>query len=209
MEQEEFLEREKFVELEYQTLREEIAQDKDRRFKIAGLGFIGLPSAYYLYHVGSELQKFHLWVISLPLLVLVIACMYISKSRAIMRCGTYIKTKIETHIKENSKIKIGWENWLSENDQQNGYDKRDVDKILAKAFYILIVIYYLAATSLAAENAQTIKCCIQECGIKLSYGVWIVYLAIGVYASWFFLNHFKGISETEAIKAAKDKSKSE
>jgi hypothetical protein len=182
--------REKFLELEYKTLRKEIAQDKDHLFKLAGFGFIGLPSAYYLAHASEALQNFRMWVLLLPLLIGVITLLYISKSRSVMRCGTYIKEKIEPHIEENLESKIGWEQWLSDKAKQKDRDRRKVDKLFAISFCLLLGTYYLASTYLAAE---TVNATFGMVGFAVTWGV---YGVIGVIGVWFLVNNFESIVAT-------------
>jgi hypothetical protein len=82
---EKVMDRGTFLELEYQTLQEEIAQTKDHRFKLVGFGFIGMPSAYYLANAIDKLPDLEVLVLSFPLLICVIVLLYISESRTIMR----------------------------------------------------------------------------------------------------------------------------
>jgi hypothetical protein len=179
--------REKFLELEYKTLRKEIAKDKDHLFKLVSLGFIGLPSAYYLAHASEALKNFRAWVFLLPLLIGVITLLYISKSRSIMRCGTYIKEKIEPHIEENLEYKIGWEQWLSDKAEQKDRDRRKVDKLFAESFCLLLGTYYVASIYLAAETVNA------KFGMVGSAVTWGGYGVIGIIGVWFLVKHFKSI----------------
>jgi hypothetical protein len=102
------MERDKFMEIEYQTLREEIKQTKDRIFKLAGFGLIGMPSAYSF----ANIYDIQVLVLSLPIMICTIFLLFLSETRALMRCGTYIKNKLEPNINNNADTRIGWEAWL-------------------------------------------------------------------------------------------------
>lgn len=140
-----------FRKCEYVTLREEIKETKGRIFRLAGLGIIGMPSSYFL----AATYEFEILILSLPILICIVLLLYISESRALMRCGEYIKTKIEPEINDNGKKNFkGWEHWLQEK-KKGERGRRTVDKLVTVFFYILFLFYYIASVSLAVEMANS------------------------------------------------------
>lgn len=127
-----------FLKEEYLTLRTEIKETKGRIFKLAGLGVVAMPSAYFL----AKTQDIDVLVLSLPLIICAIVLLYMSESRALMRCGKYIREKIEPNAG------IGWETWLEEVGHKE-QDRRIVDKLLTIFFYFLWAVYYIASVYLA------------------------------------------------------------
>jgi hypothetical protein len=168
-------------------VREEIAQTKDHRFKLVGFGFIGMPSAYYLANAIDKLPDLEVLVLSFPLLICVIVLLYISESRTIMRCGTYIKDHIEPFIDGDSKRRIGWEHWLTEKGKQ---ERRDADKHFTVSFYLLCGVYYGASGLLAVSTAKT-TFGIVGLGVALGF-----YSAVGRHIAAFLVKHYKQITST-------------
>ncbi len=138
-----------FMKCEYLTLREEIKDTKDRIFKLAGFGIAGVPGAYYL----ANVYKLEILVYTLPILIIIIALLYLAESRALMRCGRYIRTRLEEQVKdENGAVVGGWEKWL-ETRERGEPNRRSVDKYATAFFYLLFTIYYAAAVSMASHMA--------------------------------------------------------
>jgi hypothetical protein len=136
----------KFAELQYTTLREEIRETKARIFYIAAIGLFVLPGGDYLTRT-LETPSIRL---VLPLLVVCVVLLYLSENHALMRCGRYIREQIEEkHIDHKATKFTGWESWL---ESQDAADRRSVDKFVSYAFYLLTTVYYLLS-SVAAYNA--------------------------------------------------------
>ena len=145
------MDRLEFLKYEYLTLREEIKETKGRIFKLAGLGIVGMPAAYFL----ARAYKLEILILSLPVLIMVVVLLYLAESRALMRCGRYIKTRIETEIKDSSEKPVGgWEHWLEEKGEGE-HGRRTVDIFVAVFFYSLFVFYYIASVSLATQMAES------------------------------------------------------
>ncbi|HVT11537.1 MAG TPA: hypothetical protein VHE55_04670 [Fimbriimonadaceae bacterium] len=128
-----------FMALQYQTLREEIRDTKARIYKLIGLALLIMPAAQYL--VGTS----HLPVLllGLPLIILIMALLYVSENHSLMRCGRYIRTHIENKIHGE-----GWEEWLESKDS---CEPRNVDKFVNYCFYGLFFLYYTVAVCLAVQ----------------------------------------------------------
>jgi hypothetical protein len=131
---------EEFTKLEYSTLREEIRDTKDRIFKLGAVALIGLPTA----SAAAEVLKIDILVLALPGFIVATIFLYLSESSALMRCGTYIKHRIEPDG--------CWEHWLADTTKDNE-NRRRVDKMAFWFFVTVFLLYYLAAAYLAILRA--------------------------------------------------------
>jgi len=130
-----FLDKSKFMELQFVTLREEIRETKARIFYIMGIGLFVVPGGEYLSRtMGAPVVQ-----VILPILVVCVGLFYLSENHALMRCGRYIRQQIETNVEGA----MGWEQWLESKDSCN---PRSVDRYVSYAFYLLISVYYLASS---------------------------------------------------------------
>lgn len=172
------MEKLEFLKSQYQTLRKEIEESKNRVFQTMGFGLVVVPGSHFL----AQAYKLDIVILSLPLLVIVVALVYLSESNAIMRCGRYIKHNIEPFIPDV----VGWEQWL---ELRSAYDTRDVDKHMSSAFYLLFFVYFAGSTFVAAKFA------LGEFGLLVTAMLLGAYVAIGI---WFliFLVKSRRISTT-------------
>jgi hypothetical protein len=180
------MERSRFLENEYITLREEIKNTKERLFRLAGIGLVGVPAAYSV----AKIYDIKVLVLSLPILICIIVLLYMSESRALMRCGSYIKKKIERNVEGNLECQLGWEHWLSKA-PKNKSDRRAVDKFLATFFFLLFAFYYGASVHLASTTAYE---SFGLLGLSLTLAA---YSAIGIVFSWFFAINFSASIKTD------------
>jgi len=140
------MKREKFLELEYMTLRKEIENSKDRLFKIMVGGATIIPTAQYVVQLlKTEIDN--IWAIKslLPFLVIIMILLFLSENNSLMRCGWYIREHIEPQI--TPKIH-GWENWL---EQEMEPSIRLVDRFVITGFYLLSACYYVGTAVIAAH----------------------------------------------------------
>ena len=162
-----------FLKYQYLSLREEIKETKNRIFHTTGFGLVVVPASQFL----SKAYKIDTITLTLPILVVVVALIYLAENNALMRCGRYIKHYIEPEIKDV----LGWEEWL---EIKGGYDARDVDKYLSYAFYLLFIIYFAGSVFLASRFAF------------IKYGMIPTALLLGVYVAigvWFIIFLFRNI----------------
>ncbi len=161
------IEYDKFLMEEYKTFKE----TKSRIFQLTVIGITGIPTSYFL--VSSVKEK--VLTASLPILIITFLLLFLAESRALMRCGKYIKNHIETIITQKNKEIVGWENWLEgkeapkidsvdvKNKQElvehaNGIKRlvsemkgrRSVDKIVSALFYTIFIIYYACSVYVSA-----------------------------------------------------------
>jgi hypothetical protein len=175
------MDRQEFLKQQYLSLREEIRATKDRIFKTMGFGLIVVPSATFL----AKAYDVDTFILSLPVLVVVVALIYLSENNALMRCGRYIKYHIEPAIADV----VGWEQWL---ERIGPWDARSVDKYLSYAFYLLFFVYFAGSVFLAGRFA------IEKYGIIPGVILLAVYIAIGV---WFVIYLITAIQVSTSTKA--------
>lgn len=158
------LDRHRFLELQYVTLRKEIEASKSNMFKLVVGGSAVIPAAQSLantYAIGAI-------TLALPLIVVVLVLLFLAENHAMMRAGTYILEEIEPNIEGVT----GWETWLSS--AKGNIGKRTVDKLLVFAFSILAASYFMVSVVLAARHA------LQEFGQQGQYLISGAYIGVGI-----------------------------
>jgi hypothetical protein len=174
------LDKQEFLKQQYLTLREEVKETKARIFKTLGFGLVVVPAAHFLaqsYHIDTV-------ILSIPILVIVVALVYLSENNALMRCGRYIRLHIESQIEGV----LGWETWL---ETPGLFETRDVDKYLSYRFYLLFFVYFVGSVFLAARFA------IQQYGQIAASLLLGLYVAIGI---WFVIYLIKHILVSTSTK---------
>jgi hypothetical protein len=133
----------RYQELLFLTLRKEIEDSLDRAFKIMVGGATLIPAVVGIvaYYSATPI------LLTLPMVVVVTALLYLFQWNSIMRCGRYIRLKLEKDIMGDD----GWEAWLESNyDPKIGsIHNRMVDTYLVVAFYLLTAGYYFATCFIA------------------------------------------------------------
>lgn len=174
--------REKFTELEYESLRREIETSKANMFKLVVGGAAVVPAAQSLantYDIGAI-------TLALPLIVVVLVLLFLTENHAVMRAGTYILEKIEPNVEGSG----GWETWL--NSSRDKTNKRTVDKLLIFAFAVLASCYFIVSVVLAVRHA------LREFGMQGQYLIGGVYLGIGVVLA--FVLYSQARTNTESVE---------
>jgi hypothetical protein len=158
-----------YRQLEYLTLRKEIEDSLNRSFQImvGGAGLIPVLVGIIAFYAATAI------LLTLPMMVVVIALLYMNQWNSIMRCGRYIRTRIEKPILGEEG---GWEAWLeSPPDTRIGaFDNRLVDSYLVYAFYLLTGAYYFATSYIAVSYAR------RAYGGVAEWATLGVYIAIGI-----------------------------
>ncbi len=174
-----------FLIQQYISLREEIKETKARIFKTLVFGIIAIPAANFL------AQSYHVDVVMivLPLLVIVLSFLYLSENNAKMRCGRFIRTKIESLLEDVP----GWESWLE--DPGEKYQTRIVDIYLDVSFYILFFVYYVGSVFLATRFS------IQNYDYLTTAIILGFYVAIGI---WFIIHLITHIQVSTKMKKDKN-----
>lgn len=167
------MEKDEFLKLEYCTLREEIKETKSRIFKLAGFAIIGTPSAYFL----AKALDMETLILVLPGFICVILLFYLSESHALMRCGLYIKTNIESEIEVE-----GWEHWLERPEKKGARrDRRFVDKLANIFFNFMFITYYVAAMLQSREIARKLLGGNDSILMGMYAGLLLVFVFIMIY----------------------------
>src|SRR5712691_8930930 len=138
------MDRQEFLKQQFITLREEVRETKDRIFKTMGFGLVVVPGSNFL----AQAYQIDTITLSLPVLVVVVALLYLSEENALMRCGRYIKHHIEPDIPDA----VGWEQWL---EMSSTWDARSVDKHVSYAFYLLFLVYFVGSAFIAGRFAMS------------------------------------------------------
>lgn len=157
------------------TLRKEIEDSLNRSFQIMVGGatlvpiLVGILGHYTLTPI----------LLTLPMMVVVIALLYLNQWNSIMRCGRYIRTRLEPDFMGDE----GWEAWLeSHPDTHMGaVHNRLVDTYLVYAFYLLTAAYYFATSYIAINYAH------QSYGDIVAGVALAVYIVIGLAMGYIIL----------------------
>jgi hypothetical protein len=176
---EQVVDRAKYLELEYQTLRKEIEKSKENMFKLVVGGAAVIPAAQSLastYDIGTI-------TIALPLIVVVLVLLFLAENHSMMRAGTYILEQIEPSVEGNG----GWETWL--HSSKYGTSTRSVDKMLIFAFAVLASCYFLVSVVLAVRHALT------EFGKQGQYMLGIAYLGVGILLAFYLYSQARTNTE--------------
>jgi hypothetical protein len=129
-----------FLREQFLTLREEIRETKTRIYRTIGFGLIVVPGA----HLLGDRYEIDMIILALPLLVVVVALVFLAENNALMRCGRFIKHNVEPKFPSVA----GWERWLEEYDE---WDARNVDRYLSYAFYLLFLVYFVSSSYLGVR----------------------------------------------------------
>ena len=160
--------REKFLEMEYATLRKEIEVSKQNMFKLVIGGAAVIPAAQSL----ATTFEIGIITITLPLIVVVLVLLFLAENHSMMRAGTYILEQIEPNIDGG-----GWETWLNSSRTSTG--TRTVDKMLIFAFAVLASCYFIVSVILAVRHALT------EFGQQGQYLLGGAYFGVGVVLAFY------------------------
>jgi hypothetical protein len=130
----------KFLEQQYNALRQEIEQASDRAFKIFAASVLVVPTGLTLGGVASaEKNVLPLIKVLLPLLLLAFYAMYAAQMFSTRRAGLYIESYIEPRLLNRTR---GWESWVGE--RRFAYDSQ-----MNVAFFSLSIVYYLGTVCVA------------------------------------------------------------
>jgi len=161
------MDRNEFVKQQFITLREEVKETKGRIFRIQSLGIVVVPASTFL----GKVYNVDILIMTTPLLVMVVALMYLFETSALMRCGIYIKEKIEPLVNEIE----GWEEWLQ---IPSDINKRKAEVYMSISFLLLFVVYFIASVYLAFIFSST------------NYSQTSVYITLSFYVAlgvWFII----------------------
>ncbi len=130
------------VREQYRALRTEVDLIKGRLFITVCLGLVIVPVLTYL----AELPDTRFVGPLLPFVILVLTMLFLAEEQALMRCGRYIRERLEPLIEAGA----GWEAWL-----ESQPELRAMDKCLFGAFVITFFVFYFMSVGMAIEALWT------------------------------------------------------
>lgn len=136
------MEKQDFLFEQYRALRTEITATKSRLFKIISLGTVLVPGLTYL----AETPGTRYVGLLVPFVALVFAILFVADEQALMRCGRYIRERIEPRFEDPP----GWEGWL-----ESQANLRVLDKCLFGCFVITFFVFYFVTSGMAIEKLWT------------------------------------------------------
>ncbi|MCP4247145.1 MAG: hypothetical protein GY778_08855 [bacterium] len=176
------MEKDQFVHEEFSTLRKEISATKARIFKTVSLGLVIVPLLTYL----AEGQEIEFVGPIIPFVVLLLTILFVAEEQALMRCGRYIRERIEPLIEKG----VGWEAWLESQGRL-----RVMDKCLFGCFVITFFVFYFASVGLALQ-----KLWVSDAdGMSGDYRVIAGSVVYGIGALWMIftvLHHWRSCTAT-------------
>ena len=124
-----------FLKEQFLVLRREIDARQTRIFWTVIIGLLGMPTLTYLARDADALA----WL-AIPFLVLVIIVLFLAEQNAMMRCGRFIREKIES----NPDLVPGWEFWL-----ESRQEYRRMERNFVGCFIVIFFLYYFLAMAMA------------------------------------------------------------
>ena len=167
--------KEDFLKMQYQALREEILATQRRSFQTLGFGALSIPAAGYL----AQVHNVPALSLTVPLLVIGIALLYLADNHGVMRCGVYIKEHIEKELLKDGAV--GWETWL-ERGQKSG--TRRTERYTSWCFYLLFLLYFIAAVFMAWAYMASKKSLHVAFTFPVSVGITAFYVVFGIAVGW-------------------------
>ena len=155
-----------FAKLEYQTLRKEIEESKQRLFLVVAGGLSVVTTADFFAVRGNA----GIFSLLLPFMVLAFALLFLSQHNAKFRAGRYIRKHIEHDFKG---IAPGWENWLEEDKGKH----READKCIKRGFLLIFVTYYSFSAYLAGKSLDSLP---PIWGIGVKCLTWVLFGVVGI-----------------------------
>lgn len=131
---------EEFLKMQYVALREEILATQKRSLQTLGFGALSVPAAGFL----AETQKSPALWLTVPILIMGIALLYLADNHGIIRCGAYIKEHIEKRVKAEGIV--GWETWLEDGVQRG---RRRSERYTTICFYLFFLLYFVVSIFMA------------------------------------------------------------
>lgn len=183
-----------FLKAQYEALRTEILNTQRRAFQLMTAGVLGLPLLSYFIqgqqprsaggpapvpalpapgamHTTGTAYGFVL-TMALPVVVIVIALLYLADNNAIIRAGYFIRCRIERYVPVQ-----GWEEWLESRTPLT----RGTERHVTVAVYILFLLYYVASVYLSWPAAR------EEFGTRRAAYAMAGYAVLGASVAAYFV----------------------
>ncbi len=136
------METQDFLLEQYRALRKEITATKTRLFRIVIVGTIVVPVLTFM----AEMPESRFVGPILPFAVLVLTILFVADEQALMRCGRYIRERVEPQVMDC----VGWESWL-----ESQTNLRVLDRCLFACFVITFFVFYFVTSGMAIEKLWT------------------------------------------------------
>jgi hypothetical protein len=159
-----------FLRVQYEALRQEILATQRRNLQTLGFGALSIPAAGFL----AETQKSPALWLTVPILIMGIALLYLADNHGIIRCGAYIKEHIEKRLKAEGIM--GWETWLEEGRK---YGTRSTERYTTWCFYLFFLLYFIASILMAWSYMEP-EPPGKSFPLPLAIGIVSVYILLGV-----------------------------
>jgi hypothetical protein len=174
-----------FVLQQFLALRREIESTKKRLFKTLCLALVIIPGVTFL----AELPEID-WVGPLvPFVVLVLTILYVADEHGLMRCGRYVRERIEPLIEEGA----GWEAWL-----ESQPHLRQMDKYLLGCFLITLFVFYFGSVGVAITKLWTAEDTAAMTGGGKAIAGGVVYLIGAIWMIITVAHHWRSCTTTTA-----------
>ena len=163
-----------FIELQFNTLRDEILSLKARVSRILIAALSGIP---IIIATGDKL-KLDFLIITAPIITAVAMFLILSEQNGIMRAGRYIRKHLEPKIKQQNIL--GWEEYL-ESEEIN----RSCERYLLVSVVTVFSVYYIGSSLLAYLTIQT------KYGLKYANFLLLIYLSATLFFVYFIIRNFQ------------------
>lgn len=154
------MDKDTFLKMQYEALRQEILATQKRNMQTLGFGALSVPVAGYL----ATVHDIPALSLTLPLLVLGVALLYLADSHGIIRCGEYIREHIEAELAGPDVV--GWETWLEMGRERT---RRSTERYTTWCFYLMFLLYFVAAVYMVRRFAVSAYRWEVAAGITLTY----------------------------------------
>lgn len=129
------MDKSEFLKEQFLMLRREIESRQLRLFWTVVIGLLGMPTLTYLAKDADTLA----WL-AIPFLMLVVIVLFLAEQNAMMRCGRFIREKVEG----SPDLAPGWESWL-----ESRREYRLMERNFVGCFIVIFFLYYFLAIGMA------------------------------------------------------------
>ncbi len=169
---------------EFRALRTEVDSTKSRAVKTVWLGLTTVPVLTFI----SELPNVHFLGPLIPFVVLVLTVLFVSEEHALMRCGRYIRERIEPLVESGA----GWESWLESQPQL-----RQMDRYFFGCFLLTFFVFYAGSVGVAITRLWSNDDFGTTGDVKAMAGG-VVYAIGAIWMIFTMLHHWRSFTSTSA-----------
>jgi hypothetical protein len=175
-----------FMLAQFDALRAEILATQRRAFQTMTAGIVGLPILNFIIQAraagpsttgtAQPVEPYiYLLIIGLPVVVIVVALLYLADNNAVIRAGCFIRWEIEPALGcRSGHESSGWEYWLENNKPAT----RATERYVTTAVYILFLLYYISAVDLAWSAVSNVFTPFGSSAVRVGYVVFGTVVAV-------------------------------